>query len=199
MRQVLIYINFILLLPIVLFAQNPTTGSVSGFVYDDSNGEALIGANLFLKDTGRGSSTNSNGYFVIPRLLAGKYLLVVHFIGYKGFTKNITIQANASVEIKVNLQPEALVAEEVVVVADFDNRADLLRSLQPLPGILPISDFSSAFMCAAARRIRISICSMARTCTILSTPSACFPPAGFTHRRRRHRCVRLGGRGHGLF
>lgn len=171
MRHIHIYINLILLLPSALFAQNPATCSVSGFVYDNSNGEALIGANVFLKDTGRGSSTNSNGYFVIPRLQSGNYTLVVHYIGFKSFTKNIAIQAKESVEMKVNLQPEALVAEEVVIVADsvrlsqklFDrpvskiglsqrqiNRipqiaeADLLRSLQTLPGILPISDFSSA-------------------------------------------------------
>ena len=171
MQRLLYTAVLFLILNTGLFAQSAANATISGFVYDASNGEALIGANVFLKDTGRGSSTNINGYFVIPRLEQGAYELVVHYIGYESFSERITVGSGQSEEIKIQLQPKAIVVDEVVVFADsvrlskqlYDRpiskielnqrqinsipqiaEADLLRSLQTLPGILPISDFSSA-------------------------------------------------------
>ena len=42
--------------------------TIGGFVFDKSNGESLIACNIFLQGTILGSSTNLNGYFVIPNL-----------------------------------------------------------------------------------------------------------------------------------
>ena len=42
------------------FAQDG--GSVYGFVTDSSNGEALIGANVFINELGLGMATDVNGY-----------------------------------------------------------------------------------------------------------------------------------------
>lgn len=152
------------------FAQNGGT-TLSGFVYDASNGEALIGANVYLKEVSRGASTNVSGYYVIPDLKAGSYELTVSYIGYKTFSQRISIKAGEEKRIDVSLNTEVLVGEEVVVTADsirtidklFNKpvskidlspvqlgkvpqavESDLLRTLQSLPGIVPLSDFSSA-------------------------------------------------------
>ena len=45
----------------VAIAQTNRTAIVSGFIYDASNGEALIGANVFIENSLLGSSTNLNG------------------------------------------------------------------------------------------------------------------------------------------
>jgi outer membrane receptor protein involved in Fe transport len=154
------------------FSQNPPgEGSVSGFVTDASNGETLIGANVFLQGTRMGASTNLRGYYVIPRVPAGNYTLIVQYIGYRMHARAITVSEGESKVVRISLQPESLAGEEVVIYADsvrtiekmFEqpvskielsgeqiNRipqvaeADLLRSLQTLPGIVPVSDFSSA-------------------------------------------------------
>ncbi len=145
--------------------------TISGFVYDSSNGEALIGANVYLKETNRGTSTNKSGYFVLPRINPGTYELVISYIGYKTYTQIFTIKDNDNKRIDVSLYPDAIVGQEVVVTADsvgtidrlFNKQvskieltsaqinkvpqvieADLLRTLQTLPGIVPVSDFSSA-------------------------------------------------------
>ena len=59
------FINILFLLFIngLLYAQN---NSVSGFITDQETGEALIGANVFIQETGNGMSTDRNGYYVIP-------------------------------------------------------------------------------------------------------------------------------------
>ena len=69
----------------VAIAQTNRTASVNGFIYDASNGEALIGANVFIENTLLGSSTNLNGYYVIPKIPAGESILIVDYIGYKQF------------------------------------------------------------------------------------------------------------------
>ena len=38
---------------------------ISGFISDSSSGEALIGANVILQETGQGMATDMNGYYVI--------------------------------------------------------------------------------------------------------------------------------------
>ncbi|MFQ5653054.1 MAG: carboxypeptidase-like regulatory domain-containing protein, partial [bacterium] len=153
-----------------LIAQPSQTGTISGFVYDVANGEALIGANVFLENTLSGSSTNLSGYYVIPRIPAGDYTLVAHYIGYKPFKQMLTLHGNAKREVHIYLQAEAIVMEKIVVtgeaiptieklfarpVSKIDlsakqinqmpqvAEADLLRSMQTLPGILPVYDWSS--------------------------------------------------------
>ena len=36
---------------------------VYGFITDSTSGEALIGANVFIRETGQGMATDNNGYY----------------------------------------------------------------------------------------------------------------------------------------
>ena len=152
-------------------AQSEATGSLSGFVHDASDGEALIGATVLLQGTQNGSLSNTSGYYVIPDIPLGDYILVCSYIGYKTFTRDVRVAADENEKIDISLAVEAVAAAGVVVRADsmrtsqmlFEKpisgirlssrqvraipqvaEADLLRSLQTLPGIQPLSDFSSA-------------------------------------------------------
>ena len=159
------------LAPAALVADDAPPGSVSGFVRDAADGEALISASVFLKDELLGCVTNVSGYYVIPRLPAGTYTLASSYIGYEPFSRQISIAPGADLKMDITLEAEAVEMVATVVRADsmrtverlfakpiseirLSHRqvsqvpqvaeADLLRSLQSLPGILPISDFSSA-------------------------------------------------------
>lgn len=152
-------------------SQIVATGTLSGFVYDAANGEALISANVYLEGTTIGSSTNLNGYYVIPKIPVGSYTVVVHYIGYKPVKQDILVTAGAQKTLTVRLQREDIELKTVVVTGAAIPEAeklyekpvsqleltprqlkqipqvaetDLLRSLHTLPGILPVSDFSSA-------------------------------------------------------
>lgn len=151
-------------------AQN-NTGTINGFVYDESNLETLIGANVYLKESNMGSSTNLSGYFIIPDIPAGTYTLICEYVGYKAKSKMVTVKANKDQRLHIKLEEEALQTATIVVEAESIRTSeklfrqpiskvelsameikripqvaetDLLRSLQTLPGILPLSDFSSA-------------------------------------------------------
>lgn len=151
-----------------LFAQ---TFSYSGTVLEKSTGEALIGANVYLDELNFGASTNISGYFVIPNIPKGNYTLIVSYVGFKTEEVKINVQKDCQNCITIELNDEAVQTGEVVVSADsvrtIDKlfaksvskidltprqlnqipqavESDLLRSLQTLPGITSLSDFSSA-------------------------------------------------------
>lgn len=151
----------------------PQSGSVTvtGFVYDQKTGEALIGANLLLKEIKRGGTTNISGYLAIPEVVPGTYTAVCSYIGYQTQSSTIVVQRKDNKPVTFRLNPKSVETEEVVVSADSARvidklyekpvskielnavqinqiprfvEADLLRALQTLPGITALSDFSSA-------------------------------------------------------
>jgi carboxypeptidase-like protein/TonB-dependent receptor-like protein len=170
MKNLLVICLIFIISGSVLQAQN-NTGTINGFIYDESNFETLIGANVYLKENFMGSSTNLSGYFVIPDVPAGEYTLICEYIGYKSKSQKIIVTSNKEHRFHIKLGESTLVAETIVVEAESIRTAeklfrqpisrvelsameikripqvaetDLLRSLQTLPGILPLSDFSSA-------------------------------------------------------
>ncbi len=153
-----------------VFAQSTPKGTISGFVYDSETGEALIGANVFLRDTYLGAASNVSGFYSLPRIPAGSYLLICQFIGYETYTQEVAVTPATRLNININLTPTAVEMQAVEVVADCVRvseklyrkpiskitlrprqiekvpqvvEADLLRTLQTMPGILPVSDYSS--------------------------------------------------------
>ena len=149
----------------------PPHATLSGFVYDADNGEALIGSNVHLKEIQAGTTTNLNGYYALPRVPAGTYTLVSTYIGYEPHLQAIVLAPQEDTSIDIVLRIRAQQMAEVVIVADplgadtglYERQisklelssaqigqipqvieADLLRSLQTLPGIVPVSDYSSA-------------------------------------------------------
>jgi len=149
-------------------AADPT---IKGFVYDKATGETLIGAIVYLKNNKLGCTTNNNGYFIIPNVPAGKDTLIVSYMGYDPDKKEIVMDETWSKTLKIFLTPSAYRINEIIVTGDsgtvaqqvFDKpismltmttkevnaiprmiEPDLLRTLQSMPGITGLSDFSSA-------------------------------------------------------
>lgn len=107
-----IYLFVILiLLPLGVSAQS---FSISGTVQDKATGETLIGAAIFSKESGKGITTNEYGFFSLS-LKEGKHTIVVSYVGYKKYTKEINLVKSQ----KFNVQMEANSSlDEVVVYAE---------------------------------------------------------------------------------
>ncbi len=146
---------------------NASAATLSGFVRDADSGEKLPGASIAVAGTGYGAVANADGYFAIRNLLPGEYPLAITYIGYGDFADTVAV-GKADVRFDVTLEPVSIRLETgVVVTAERDARersaqpsllplrmqqleqlpaageADLLRSLQLLPGIQSASDISS--------------------------------------------------------
>ncbi len=158
------YLALILMCPLLLNAQGRS--SINGYVSDRQNGETLLFANVVLKGTTTGTSTNTSGYYRLVGLQAGSYVVQFTFVGYQPREIPITLADGESLRLDVSLIPEDFRLEDIVVeserereearnlgVAQVQTRlikqlpavlqADVFRSMQLLPGVKSASDFSS--------------------------------------------------------
>ncbi len=99
-----------MLVAIGAFAQN----QVSGSIIDAETGEELIGANVILEGTGRGSTSDLQGGFHIRNVPSGTYQLKVSYVGYQTIRTEIEVPVE---DIEVQLAPSTLLTEEFIVSA----------------------------------------------------------------------------------
>ncbi len=95
-------------------------GTVRVVVFDDENGDALIGANVVLEGTTTGAVTDLDGKASITGLQAGTYNLVISYVSYEPtIIKNVEVDEKNPVVLNVRLQPASFGLEEVVVEAQL--------------------------------------------------------------------------------
>jgi TonB-dependent receptor len=105
------FIVFVISLPGMRAAEaQERKGSISGHVMD-VNHDALVGARVEVQPNGYAVTTDAQGAFTISDLAPGKYTLTVSYVGFKTFSKDVTIDsadvtnADAALEIEtVNQQ-----------------------------------------------------------------------------------------------
>jgi outer membrane receptor for ferrienterochelin and colicin len=103
-------------------AQGVTTSSINGQV-TDTNGEPLIGANIFAVHTPTGAtygnSTNIDGLYRIANMkVGGPYTITVTYTGYQDFVQeNVYLQLGQAFNFSVELSETAITIEGVEVVA----------------------------------------------------------------------------------
>lgn len=148
------------------YAQEKIT--ISGHIRDAGNGEELIGAAIFVQELSTGTSTNVYGFYSLS-IAPGNYQVNVSYLGFQ--TKILSLDLTASQVLDIELEAEGLVMEEVVVTAKEADRnvkniemsvenlsatqikkipqvlgeADLIRSIQLLPGVSSVGEGASGF------------------------------------------------------
>ena len=155
---------------IILSILKAQTSIISGFVSDSSSGESLIGANVFLRETGQGMATDINGYYIIQDIVSGNYTIMVSYIGFDMFKQKTTLGDNESKKVNINLVEQLVQLTEIEVTAEKLQRRnniqpskinlsprmmkaapalaepDLFRTIQALPGVLTTSEFSTGLV-----------------------------------------------------
>ncbi len=142
--------------------------SVSGFVRNSHNLEAIPFASCFIEETRQGITANERGYYVIPSVNPGEYHLIVQMIGFR--VARVPLSLTDSKVVNVELDPMSMELEGVRVSASRQRERDdefhipisemklspvqitelpqvaepdLFRAIQMLPGVSSVSDFSS--------------------------------------------------------
>ena len=95
--------------------QEIMAGDVKGRVTDKETGEALIGASVMYGE-GKGTTTDTEGNFTLT-IPNGKQVLTVSYIGYKTFTKNLSV-TNGTTEIEVKMETDGKSLNTVTVVGE---------------------------------------------------------------------------------
>ena len=96
-----------------MFAQN---GTVTGTILDkEFNNEPLPFANIIIKGTKQGTSTDENGKYSIT-LKPGSYTLVIGYLGYETKEIPFTIKANEKKVINHTLEASGVQLQDVEIV-----------------------------------------------------------------------------------
>lgn len=149
-----------------LLAQGKFT--LSGIMKDQSNGETLIGATVFVAENKSGTATNAYGFYSLT-LPAGTYNVEFTYLGFEKVVRQIVLDKN--VKADVDLPTLSTNLEEVKIVDDRDalgaksiemsvnkldirqikklpallGEVDIVKSLQFLPGVSQVGEGSSGF------------------------------------------------------
>lgn len=148
--------------------ENKNKHTVSGYVKDNSNGEELIGASVYVEELKVGTTTNVYGFYSLS-LPEGEYNLVFSFLGYDDLRKKVKLTED--VKYNASLVPSAELLDAVEIVGERKDRniksvemsvakipmktikkmpallgeVDVIKSIQLLPGVLSGSEGSTGF------------------------------------------------------
>lgn len=110
MKKILFTVVYSLLVVVLANAQS---GSIAGSVVDGEEGVPF--ANIGITGTAYGTSTDVDGNYLIENIPVGDYELIVSVIGYKKFTKKISIGDGEKVTLNAELEESSLELNQVVV------------------------------------------------------------------------------------
>ena len=159
----ILLLGIMMIISVLSYAQNDN--SIKGFVYEKSNGEPVMFANVFLKGTTHGSTTDINGYFSITRIPDGSYTLMVTSIGYDTIAEPVSVKGNQIINKKFSISEASIQLATVSISADkieaktetktsvvyitpktitkipaVGGQADLAQYLQVIPGVVFTGD-----------------------------------------------------------
>jgi hypothetical protein len=168
LRSIVTFLVFASLAVTPAFGQgrNVSTGKIEGKLVLPGGGPA-VGANVLLRDTRIGTSVGEDGTFVLVGLQPGTYVVMASLVGYELVAPaTVNVRAGETIRVELQLRPEALELGAITVTGTRrqdaeDTRSsvtslspreskilpgaaeDVLRSLQAVPGVTSVNDFSS--------------------------------------------------------
>ena len=114
MKLRLITTALLLLIAGTLWSQD--TGSVAGKLIDkDYNNEPLPFANIFIKGTTKGTTSDIDGLYEIPDLEPGSYTIVFSFVGYETQEIIINVESGKVTTVNVPMGASSASLDEVVI------------------------------------------------------------------------------------
>ena len=114
MNRLILFV-FIIFSSLELFAQ---TGTVRGFVYEETSGEPAMFSNIVLDGTKIGGVTDANGFFNLSKVPAGQYKLVVTYIGFESKEEIIEVKADKILDKKYYLSESSIQLNTVQLSAE---------------------------------------------------------------------------------
>lgn len=106
--------------------QAQTTGTLYGTVISEDG--PVVQAAIQVKNTSLGTVTDLSGNFQLPNVPSGTQTITIRSLGYQATTKQVEVTSSGRVKMDVELKPDRLGLEEVVVSA---SRYELSRQDAP--------------------------------------------------------------------
>ncbi|MFV1885131.1 MAG: TonB-dependent receptor [Balneola sp.] len=138
----------IFVLSLITITAQAQYGKIRGVITDSETGETIIGASVLIEGTTKGAATNIDGEYIILAVSPGTVSLRISYIGYNTTViEDVRINIDLTTEINVQLTPETVEGQEVVVVAQRELvRKDVTASLSSVGAeeieAIPVENFS---------------------------------------------------------
>ena len=151
----------------VIFAQN--NYSISGTIKDQSSGETLFGATVFIQNSSIGGTSNEYGFYSITAP-EGNYTLIISYLGFEDISKEVILTGDQNLDVEltessnqlneivlqteesedINLRkPQMSVSKlNVATIKQMPavlGEVDIIKSIQLLPGVTNNGEGSSGF------------------------------------------------------
>jgi len=95
-----------------------TKGKIAGKV-TDSNGETLVGVQVFIEGTTKGTTTDLDGKYSLVNLDPGEYTVVFTYIGFATVkVEKVEVLVDKTTTIDTEMSEEVIEGEEIVVTAE---------------------------------------------------------------------------------
>jgi len=115
MKRIVFTSICILFTTLTIQAQNPSQ-NIRGVVIDATTKKTLPGANIILVDENKGTSTDTEGKFILEDVEVGRHELEVSFIGYETkIIPELLLTSGSEKVLEIKLEPTPEEIEEVVV------------------------------------------------------------------------------------
>src|SRR5690554_6580330 len=111
-KNLIILMIGLMICPFMVFCQN--NNLFSGIV-TDNEGNELVGATVYFEELGIGDDTDISGEFNLNNIPAGKYSVVVSYVGYTPLSKEIVFQQNQEKNENFVLEQDEQVLLEIEV------------------------------------------------------------------------------------
>ncbi|TRX60029.1 TonB-dependent receptor [Fulvivirga sp. M361] len=149
--------------------KDTTDLTIHGSLKDINTGEALYGANVWIKELATGVSGNAYGFYALT-VPPGRYTLYFSYVGYETLKKEIKLQKDLKMDVELSADTTELDVIEITSDAAlkknvfseemsihrlsiesienmpvFGANPDVIKSIQLLPGVTTVGEGSTGF------------------------------------------------------
>ena len=121
MKSITIMGVMLILLSNIAFSQIILSGKIT----DKTDGNALIGATIYIPDLKTGAVTDTSGHYKIENLPQTKVLMQVSFLGYKTIATTIDLKTTSAMDFKME---ETVTEVGGVVITGTSNATEIKKN-----------------------------------------------------------------------
>ncbi len=112
MKKILIFCALL----VVGITSAQETGTVTGTLVDKEAGDQpLPFANVLIKGTSKGTTTDFDGIYTIENIPSGTYTIEFSFVGYESLEKEVVIIADETITVNAAIGASAAALDEVII------------------------------------------------------------------------------------
>ncbi len=120
-------LSALLLLTLATMPVLAQTTRIIGKVTDETTGNPLPGANVYLEGTNIGSASDIDGDYILTNVPPGMYTLNVMYIGFELASVDIMVRIGEVIRQNVELKYKVLKGEDVVVTAQAEGQMQAIN------------------------------------------------------------------------